>query len=125
MLTLTDYIIAESRIIRNRKFAGMLSKAGLEGVHLEEDSGTVYVTDDEGIASTYMSDHAWYATRYKDQSPEQWVLDVALKYLEEVDEDDLESSKTIHPNFDYLYELCRKVKEGDYYKKKLGEYKND
>lgn len=122
-MTLTDYIIVESRIIRNRKFAGMLSKAGLEGVHLEEDSGTVYVMDDEGVASTHMSDCAWYATRYKDQSPEQWVLDVALKYLEEVDGDELEASKTIHPNFDYLYELCGQVKEGDYYKKKLGEYK--
>lgn len=124
MISLEEYIIRESRTIKNRKFLSMLEKAGFKGVHIEEDSGTVYVTDDEGIASTYMSDHAWYATRFKEQSTEQWVLDVAIKYLEEVDEDDLKSSKTIHPNFEYLEELASSLpKDSSYYIKKLKEYK--
>lgn len=124
MITLKEYIIRESRTIKNKKFLSMLEKAGFKDVHLEEDSGTVYVFDDEGIASTYMSDHAWYATRFKEQSMEQWVLDVAIKYLEEVDDDDLKSSKTIHPNFEYLEKIASLLpKDSSYYIKKLKEYK--
>lgn len=124
MINLEEYIIRESRTVKNRKFLSMLEKAGFKDVHLEEDSGTVYVSDDEGIASTYMSDHAWYATRFKEQSMEQWVLDVAIKYLEEVDEDDLKTSKTINPNFEYLEKLASLLsKDSSYYIKKLKEYK--
>lgn len=124
MIGLVEYIISESRIIKNRKFLNMLEKAGFKDVHLEEDSGTVYVSDDEGISASYMSDHAWYGTRFKDQSAEQWVLDVAIKYLNEVDEEDLELSKTIHPNFEYLEELASSLpKDSSYYIKKLNEYR--
>lgn len=122
MKSLTEYLV-ESRVIKNRKFMKLLEKAGFKNVHLEEDSGTVYVFDDEGISSSYMGDSAWYGTKFNDQLPEQWVLDIAIKYLDEVDEDDLKTSKDIKPNFDYLFELCKTAPEGDYYKKQLNKYK--
>lgn len=100
----------------------MLSKAGFNNVHLEEDKGTVYVFDDEGIAASCMSDSAWYGVSFKDQSLEQWVLDVAVKYLEQVDDEELKESADINPNKEYLYKLCDVVKDSDYYKKQLDKY---
>lgn len=112
----------ESRVIKNRKFMSLLSRAGFDNAHLEEDSGTVYVFDDEGITSSCMSDTAWYGVKFNEQSPEQWVLDIAVKYLEEVDEDDLRQSRDIHPNFDFLMRLAKDSRESEYYIKQLKKY---